>query len=122
MNDIELAVPATLVESLPADSEETERDLQQAVSGWEADINAVLNSDDPAAGVVDILEYFEQRWEAYDEYVVELRAWGQSPIYAMVWRDLLAAVIQQVYDHSDLADRIDRERNARIVDDGIRPG
>jgi hypothetical protein len=122
MEDIELTIPAALVESLPADSEATEQDLQQAVAGWKSDLNAALDSDDPAAAVVDIVEYFEERWEAYDEYVIELRAWGQSPIYAMVWRDLLAAVIQQVYDHADLADRIDRERNARIVDDGIRPG
>ena len=122
MEDIELTIPAALVESLPADSEATEQDLQQAVAGWESDLNAALDSDDPAAAVVDLVEYFEGRWEAYDEYVIELRAWGQSPIYAMVWRDLLAAVIQQVYDHADLADRIDRERNARIVDDGIRPG
>lgn len=122
MEQIELAVPSALFDSLPADSEETKRDIEQAVGGWESDINAVLDGDDPAAGVVDLVEYFEERWEAYDQYVVELRAWGQSPIYAMVWRDLLAAVIQQVYDHADLAERIDRERNARIVDDGIRPG
>jgi len=122
MDDIELAVPAALLDSLPADSEDTEQDIKQAIAGWESDVNAALESDDPVAGVVDILEYFENRWERYDEYVVELRAWGQSPIYAMVWRDLLAAVIQQVYDHGDLGERIDRERNARIVEDGIRPG
>lgn len=122
MDDIELGIPAALVESLPADSDDTRDDLNRALAGWEADVNAALDSDDPVSAVVTLIEYFEQRWEAYDEYVVELRAWGQSPIYAMVWRDLLAAVIQQVYDHGDLAERIDRERNARIVDDGIRPG
>jgi hypothetical protein len=31
-------------------------------------------------------------------------------------------VLQQVYDHEDLADRVDRERHARLFDDGIRPG
>jgi len=121
MDDIELAIPAGVVDSLPADSEDTKRDIQQAVAGWEDDINTALRTEDPAGTVVDLVEHFEERWEAYDEYVVELRAWGQSPIYAMVWRDLMAAIIQQIYDHEDLADRINRERNARIVDDGIRP-
>jgi len=122
MDDIELSIPAGVVDSLPADSEDTKRDIQQAVAGWEADINTALQTEDPAGTVVDLVEHFEARWEAYDEYVVELRAWGQSPIYAMAWRDLMAAIIQQIYDHEDLADRINRERNARIVDDGIRPG
>jgi len=125
MDEIELMLPETIVEALPPESEETRRDLQKAVAGWQRDLNDALSRDDPAEAtsmVVDLIEHFEQRWEAYDEYVVELRAWGQSPIYAMVWRDLHASVIRQIYDHEDLADRIDRERNARIVDDGIRPG
>jgi hypothetical protein len=122
MEDIELGIPSAIVDSLPADGEDARQDIQRAVAGWERDINTVLDSEDPAAGVVDLIEFFEDRWEAYDGYVVELRAWGQSPIYAMVWRDLVASVIQQLYDHADLADRINRERNARIVDDGIRPG
>jgi hypothetical protein len=71
---------------------------------------------------VDAVERFEERWEQYDDFVAELRAWGQSPIYAMAWRDLMAALIRQVYDHEELADGIDRERHARIVSDGIRPG
>lgn len=122
MDDIELKIPSPIVDSLPADGADARQDIQRAVDGWEQDVNAVLDSEDPAAGVVDLIEFFEERWEAYDGYVVELRAWGQSPIYAMVWRDLVASVIQQLYDHADLADRINRERNARIVDDGIRPG
>ncbi|WP_254273389.1 hypothetical protein [Haloarcula marina] len=122
MEDIELGIPSAIVDALPADGEDAKQDIQRAVAGWETDVNAALDSDDPASAVVDLVEYFEQRWEAYDEYVVELRAWGQSPIYAMAWRDLLASIIQQIYDHADLADRIGRERNARIVDDGIRPG
>jgi len=122
MEEIELSIPAAVVDSLPADGADAEQDIKRAVAGWEGDVNAALDSDDPAAAVVDIIEHFEERWEAYDGYVVELRAWGQSPIYAMVWRDLVASVIQQLYDHADLADRIERERNARIVDDGIRPG
>lgn len=122
MDDIELGIPSGIVESLPPDSEDTKRDMEQAVGGWERELNAALDSEEPASAVVDHIEQFENRWEAYDEYVVELRAWGQSPIYAMAWRDLHAAVIAQIYDHEDLDERINRERNARIVDDGIRPG
>jgi len=122
MDDIELGIPSGIVDSLPADSEDTKRDMEQAVGGWERELNAALGSEEPASAVVDHIEQFENRWEAYDEYVVELRAWGQSPIYAMAWRDLHAAVIAQIYDHEDLDERINRERNARIVDDGIRPG
>ncbi|MFB6224316.1 MAG: hypothetical protein ABEH86_11670 [Haloarcula sp.] len=122
MEEIELGIPAGIVDSLPSDSEDTKRDMEQAVGGWERELNASLDSEDPAGAVVDHIEQFESRWEAYDEYVVELRAWGQSPIYAMAWRDLHAAIIHQIYDHADLDERINRERNARIVDDGIRPG
>jgi len=122
MDDIELGIPSGIVDSLPPDSEDTKRDMEQAVGGWERELNAALDSTEPASAVVDHIEQFENRWEAYDEYVVELRAWGQSPIYAMAWRDLHAAVIAQIYDHADLDERINRERNARIVDDGIRPG
>jgi hypothetical protein len=125
VDEIELYIPEGIVESLPPDSDDTKQDMGKAIGGWERELNAVLNVEDDAeavAAVVDVLEQFENRWESYDEYVVELRAWGQSPIYAMAWRDLHASVIQQIYDHDDLGDRIDRERNARIVEDGIRPG
>jgi hypothetical protein len=123
MDELELLIPEAIIESLPTDSEDVERDMRTAVAGWESDVNAALSTDDgsEAAGrVLDLIERFEERWEAYDEFVVELRAWGQSPIYAMAWRDLHAAVVQQIYDHDDLADRLDRERNARVVEDGIR--
>jgi len=123
MNELELVVPEGIVESLPPDSEETKRDMSKAVSGWESEVNAALSveDDDEAVGsIVDLIEHFEQRWDEYDEYVVELRAWGQSPIYAMAWRDLHAAILQQIYDHDGLADRLSRERNARLVEDGIR--
>ncbi len=123
MEELELLIPEQIVESLPEDGKDVRRDMTQAVAGWESDVNAALSADgdDEAIGaVLDLLEHFEGRWEAYDEYVVELRAWGQSPIYAMAWRDLYAAVVQQIYDHGDLADRLSRERNARLVEDGIR--
>jgi uncharacterized protein Yka (UPF0111/DUF47 family) len=125
MDEIELKIPESIVESLPQDSEDVERDMGKAVAGWERGLNAALAQDDESeaiADVVDVLEHFEDRWEAYDEFVVELRAWGQSPIYAMAWRDLIASIVRQIHDHEDLGDRISRERHARIFDDGIRPG
>jgi len=124
MDPIELVVPEGIVESLPADSDETKLDMQKAVEGWEQDLNEALTAadGDEAAAVVDFVTFFEERWEAYDGYVVELRAWGQSPIYAMAWRDLIASIVRQIHDHEDLGDRISRERHARIFDDGIRPG
>lgn len=125
MDELELAIPEGIIESLPPDSEETERDMGKAVAGWERDLNAALAVEDESeavSAVVDALGHFEDRWEAYDEFVVELRAWGQSPIYAMAWRDLHAAIVRQIYDHEDLADRINRERHARMFDDGLRPG
>jgi hypothetical protein len=54
--------------------------------------------------------------------VAELRAWGQSPIYAIAWRNLYGDMIAQIYDNGDIAAEIDRERNARLVEDGIRQG
>lgn len=120
MADLSLSIPQSLVDALPEDGENARLDMERAVTGWEQQLNDILAESDDTAGVVDMIERFEDRWERYDEFVVELRAWGQSPIYAMAWRDLHAAVIQQIYDHEDLGDRIDRERNARIVEDGIR--
>ncbi|WP_128225224.1 hypothetical protein [Halobacteriaceae bacterium SHR40] len=123
MQDITLKMPKQIVDSLPADSDATKQDMQKAMGGWEQDLNTALNVDDEmVSAIVDIIERFEDRWERYDEYVVELRAWGQSPIYAMAWRDLHAAVLHQIHDHQDLSDRISRERHHRIFDDGIRPG
>ena len=125
MDEIELVIPDAILDALPEDSGDTQRDMGKAIAGWEAEINAALaeeQADEGVGVVVNLIEHFEERWEAYDGYVVELRAWGQSPIYAMAWRNLHAAVIRQLYDHEDLADQISRERNARIVEDGIRPG
>lgn len=125
MDELELTIPEGIVDSLPPDSDDTKQDMGEAVAGWERELNAALtveDEDEAVSAVVDMIEHFQERWEAYDEFIIELRAWGQSPIYAMAWRDLHAAVLQQVYDHEDLADRIDRERNFRAVDDGIRPG
>ncbi|WP_458205876.1 hypothetical protein [Haladaptatus sp. NG-SE-30] len=126
MDEISLTIPEPIVESLPEDGDNAARDMHEAVAGWETRLNRLVeeaDSDgDVASTVVDVVERFEARWEQYDDFVAELRAWGQSPIYAMAWRDLHAALIQQLYDHDDLSAHIDRERNARIVNDGIRFG
>lgn len=125
MEEIELRIPESIVESLPEGSEDAERDMGRAIAGWETSLNAALgraDEDEAIADVVDLVERFEDRWESYDEFVVELRAWGQSPIYAMAWRNLIAAVVRQVYEHDELSERISRERHARIFEDGIRQG
>ena len=125
MDEISLQVPTPILDSLPEDGDNARMDMQRAVEGWEIQLNRAVEAaadDDEAVGaIVDALERFGNRWEQYDDFVVELRAWGQSPIYAMAWRDLQSSLIQQVYDHEGLADRLDRERHARILDDGIRP-
>lgn len=120
MGRVNLSIPHGIVDALPEDDPDAARDMQRAVDGWERQINASLESGDDAAVLVDAIERFERRWDRYDDFVVELRAWGQSPIYAMAWRDLHAAVIQQLYEDDEFADEIDRERNARIVEEGIR--
>jgi len=125
MDEISLTIPDAIVESLPADGDDAAKDMRRAVEGWEQRLNRVVaeEDDETAAGaVVDALERFETRWEQYDDFVAELRAWGQSPIYAMAWRDLMGSLMRQLYDHGDLGERIDRERHARLVSDGIRPG
>ncbi|WP_049969795.1 hypothetical protein [Haladaptatus cibarius] len=125
MDEISLVVPEAIVNSLPEDGDSAAHDMQEAVAGWEARLNRLVeeeSDEDVASAAVDVIERFETRWEQYDDFVAELRAWGQSPIYAMAWRDLHAALVQQLYDNDDLSAHIDRERNARIVNDGIRFG
>ncbi|MDZ7702437.1 MAG: hypothetical protein U5J98_10485 [Halobacteriales archaeon] len=120
MDELTLHLPESIVGALPEDGEPAAKDMERAVGGWERQFNELLADEPELDAVVDLLERLEGRWERYDAFVVELRAWGQSPIYAMAWRDLIGTVIRQVHDHADLADRIDRERHARIVEDGIR--
>ncbi|MFC7214130.1 hypothetical protein ACFQO4_08560 [Saliphagus sp. GCM10025334] len=124
MDEISLGVPEPVLERLPDDSGDAAIDMQQAVAGWESRLNrAIEEADDDAeaAGhVLDAIEHFEDRLETYDAFVPELRAWGQSPIYAIAWRTLYADVIAQLYEHDDLATYLDRERNSRLVQDGIR--
>lgn len=120
MDRITLTLPENIVASLPEDSEATALDMERAVEAWERQLNRLIEDADDASPVVDVIERFEERWLAYDDFIVELRAWGQSPIYAIAWRDLHEALIKQVYDHEHLVEDIDRERHARIVSDGIR--
>ncbi|AEH38213.1 hypothetical protein [Halopiger xanaduensis] len=124
MEDVSLGVPQPLLERLPDDDEAAAADMQQAVASWEEKLNrAIEEADDDreAAGrVLEAIDRFEERYETYDELVPELRAWGQSPIYALTWRTLYADVVAQLYDHEELAEHLERERNARLVQDGIR--
>lgn len=121
MAELELRIPEGLRDSLPDDDEAAIIDMERAVAGWQRQLERILDGSPESAEIVDLIDRFEDRWERYDALIVELRAWGQSPIYAMAWRDLHASMIQQLYEHEELADRIDRERHARIVQDGIRP-
>ncbi|WP_246983662.1 hypothetical protein [Halorientalis marina] len=124
MDDVTLTIPAPILDSLPDDGGAAAKDMERAVEGWEDRINRAIEAADDeneAAGyVLDAIEEMDDRLEEYDEFVPELRAWGQSPIYAIAWRNLMADMIGQLSDHDDLADRLDRERTHRVVDDGIR--
>lgn len=124
MNEVSLAVPKPILDALPEDGENAAHDMQRAVEGWNARINDAIEAsedDREAAGyVADAVERMEDRLETFDAFVPELRAWGQSPIYAIAWRNLYADLIAQLYEHDDLAERLDRERNQRLVEDGIR--
>jgi len=126
MEEISLAVPRGVVESLPEDDGTAEKDLRQAVAGIESRVNeriaAATDASDAASDVLDVIEHLDARMERYDEFVPELRAWGQSPIYAIAWRNCYAELIAQLYENEWLADELDRERNYRVVDDGIRFG
>ncbi len=124
MQRVDLAVPQAILESLPAGSDDTEADMQQAVAGWQRRINNAIESatteQDAVEYVTDAIQLMESRLDRYDEFVPELRAWGQSPIYAIAWRNLYADLIGQLYEYEDIATAVDRERNARLVEDGIR--
>ena len=124
MDEISLGVPEPLLERLPEDDTTAATDMQEAVGGWERQLNRVIEESEDereAAGrILEAIERFEDRYQTYDELVPELRAWGQSPIYAIAWRTLYADVVAQLYEHDDLGEHLERERNARMVEDGIR--
>jgi len=122
MDPIDLVVPEELVSTLPEGSEEAVMAMDREITQYETYINDAMEAgeEEAAAAAADVLDRLQGRWEEYDGYIVELRAWGQSSIYAEVWCDFQYALIQQLYEHEELAAALDRERNARIVDDGIR--
>jgi hypothetical protein len=124
MDGIQLGVPKPLLESLPEDGESARQDMQRAVEGYNARLDrAIETADDEsaaAASILDLIEHFEDRVDRFHSFVPELRAWGQSPIFAIAWRNLYADLIEQLYEHEWLAAQLDRERNARRVEDGIR--
>ena len=123
MPDIELGVPRGVVESLPDEDGTAEQDMRRAIAGIQSRLNEEIDGSDPAeaaAVVADAVERMEAQASTYHDFVPELRAWGQSPIYAIAWRNLYVELIGQLYEHEWLADELDRERNFRLVDDGIR--
>ena len=124
MDEISLAIPRDVIDSLPDDEGTAALDMQRSVEGIEARINQAIadsESESAAAGrIADAIERMETHLERYDEFVPELRAWGQSPIYAIAWRNLQAALITQLYEVEWLQANLDRERNYRLVEDGIR--
>ena len=123
MPAIELGVPRGVVESLPEEDGTAAQDMRRAIAGIQSRLNDEIDESDPdaaAAVVVDAIERMEAQASTYHEFVPELRAWGQSPIYAIAWRNLYVELIGQLYDHDWLGDELDRERNFRLVDDGIR--
>lgn len=124
MDEITLGVPEPLLDALPEDGSAAAADMERAVEGYNERIARVLedaeDDGDAAAGVLDVIEHFEARGQRFDEFVPELRAWGQSPIFALAWRNLYADLIAQLYEYDWLAARLDRERNARLVEDGVR--
>ena len=84
MDEFDLGVPKQILESLPDEDEAARQDMQRAVAGLEARLNeAVSAAEDEreaAQHVVSALERLEDQLDQYDEFVPELRAWGQSPI------------------------------------------
>ena len=101
-----------------ADAYDLEEIDEELVSLWRGEDGESYS--EAAARVLDLIEHFEDRVERFHGFVPELRAWGQSPIFAIAWRNLYADLIEQLYEHEWLATHLDRERNARLVEDGIR--
>lgn len=126
MEPISLGVPRGVLDSLPEDGGTAGQDMQRAVEGIERSLNRAIEEADgegaAAEQVVDAMEAMEERVERYHEFVPELRAWGQSPIYAIAWRNLYLELLAELSDVDWLASHLDRERNYRMVEDGIRFG
>lgn len=126
MEPLSLGIPGGVLDSLPEDDGTAAHDMKRAVEGIERSLNrAIEDSDDEseaAAQILDAVEAMEDRVERYHEFVPELRAWGQSPIYAIAWRNLYLELLAEITAVEWLASHLDRERNYRMVEDGIRFG
>jgi len=123
MPEIELGVPKGVVESLPEEDGTAEQDMRRAIAGIQSRLNdeiADADAGEAAEVVADAVERMEAQASTYHEFVPELRAWGQSPIYAIAWRNLYVELIGQLYEQEWLADDLGREQNFRLVEDGIR--
>ena len=125
MEQISLGVPEAVVETLPEDADDTtEEDMRRAVEGVQARLNEAIEraDDDPEAAdyATTMIERLAGRVERYDQLVPELRAWGQSPIYAIAWRNLNADLVEQIRAHDWLAAHVERDRPLRLVGDGVR--
>ena len=126
MEPISLGIPGGVLDSLPEDDGAAAQDMRRAVQGIESSLNRAIEhaeSESEAAGqVLDAVEAMESHAERYHEFVPELRAWGQSPIYAIAWRNLYLELLAELTSVEWLEPHMDRERNFRIVEDGIRFG
>ncbi|MFB6093858.1 MAG: hypothetical protein ABEJ77_02830 [Halanaeroarchaeum sp.] len=126
MDDLSLGVPRPILEALPEEGVDAGSDMRRVVESWQNRLNEAIQAAgterEEISAIADVIEDLEDRRDRYDEFVVELRAWGQSPIYAIAWRNLYMDLLAQVYEHDDLADSLERERNERLVEDGIRLG
>ena len=123
MPEIELGVPKGVIESLPDDERTTEQDMRRAIAGIQSRLNDEIDGATPAEAatvVADAVERMESQASTYHEFVPELRAWGQSPIYAIAWRNLYVELIGQLSEHEWLSAELDREQTFRLVEDGIR--
>ncbi|MFB6134926.1 MAG: hypothetical protein ABEJ55_08055 [Halanaeroarchaeum sp.] len=126
MDELSLGVPRPILEALPEEGVDAGADMQRVVESWQERLNRAVTEAatdrEAISAVADLVEELESRRDRYDEFVVELRAWGQSPIYAIAWRNLYMDLLAQIYDHDDLGEELERERNVRLVEDGIRLG
>ncbi|AFK19798.1 hypothetical protein E6P09_01155 [Haloferax mediterranei ATCC 33500] len=126
IEELSLGVPKPILDALPEPEGTAAQDMQRAVEGLETRLNRAIadaeSETEAAEYVVDAIERLEAHYEKYDEFVPELRAWGQSPIYAIAWRNLQADLIVQLQEYDWLKPYVDRERNLRLVEDGIRFG
>lgn len=124
MDDISLGVPESILESLPEDDGGVERDMRRAVEDYEDHLNRLVDDADDegtaADAVLDVVEHFEARAERFDDLVPELRAWGQSPVYAIAWRNLYADLVTQLDEYDWLADQLDRDPNVSLVADRVQ--